>query len=308
MKYFVGAVILTLTILQVMGQGLSGLSGPYLGQDPPENSAEVFAPGIISTGEDEILYGIYCGGNRIVFDRVPDGFTDWENEPVYLVESVNGKWTSPVLTGYTGMQAYRFNSSVKEGEKIVIPRWRTGSSGNIEVIDLYALIRTERGWTEPAILGAPVNSAWFDSWPSLSEVGVLYFFSNRPGGFGKADIYRAVPSNGRYLAVENLGPAINFGEWQHDPCISADGKTLIYSSLNPNSLGEDDLYVSFLMPDNTWASPVNLGPGINSSAADNRPYLTEDGQYLFFTSSRNGSLDIFWAGISSVESHRGKSQ
>lgn len=295
-------------ILSPEGSGAENPSAPYLGQDPPGNSAEVFAPGIISTGEDEILYGIYCGGNRIVFDRVTDGFTDWENEPVYLVEYRNGKWNSPVLTGYTGMQAYQFNSSVKEGGKLVIPRWRTGTSGNIEIIDLYSVIRTARGWTDPENLGFPVNSAGFDSWPSLSEADVLYFFSNRPGGFGKADIYRAVPSNGRYLTVENLGPAINMGEWQHDPCISADGKTLIYSSLNPNTLGADDLYVSFLMSDNTWSSPANLGPGINSSASDNRPYLTADGKYLFFTSSRDGSLDIFWAGISSVEDHRPKSQ
>ena len=43
-----------------------------------------------------------------------------------------------------------------------------------------------------------------------------------------------------------------------------------------------------------WVDPVNLGVNVNSEASENRPYLTPDEKYLFFTSTRNESLDIFW--------------
>jgi len=70
--------------------------------------------------------------------------------------------------------------------------------------------------------------------------------------------------------------------------------------------------VSFRGDDGAWGPPRNLGPEVNSSAEENRPSVTLDGRYFFFTSNRasevelppgmpparsmpgNGSRDIYW--------------
>lgn len=45
-----------------------------------------------------------------------------------------------------------------------------------------------------------------------------------------------------------------------------------------------------------WSPPVNLGPVVNSSAADQHPAISKDGKSLYFTSSRTpnqGGLDLW---------------
>jgi Tol biopolymer transport system component len=49
---------------------------------------------------------------------------------------------------------------------------------------------------------------------------------------------------------------------------------------------------------------VSLGPGINSPGSENRPSVTADGKYLFFTSNRGGNRDIYWVGTERLEGLR----
>lgn len=76
------------------------------------------------------------------------------------------------------------------------------------------------------------------------------------------------------------------------PALSADGKTLVFTSDMPGGYGGFDLWVSYF--DNTWSKPENLGPKINSS--NNEVFPTLQGDQLFFSSNRNGGiggLDIY---------------
>jgi hypothetical protein len=59
-------------------------------------------------------------------------------------------------------------------------------------------------------------------------------------------------------------------------------------------LGEDDLYVTFRTENGSWSDPVHMGGDINSEASENRPYVSPDGKYFFYTSSVRGNRDIYW--------------
>jgi len=68
--------LLSIFLIQISGfsqvetnqdSSYSTLKGPYLGQKPPTEVAEFFAPGIISTNEKEALYGVFNNGSYIVF-------------------------------------------------------------------------------------------------------------------------------------------------------------------------------------------------------------------------------------------------
>jgi hypothetical protein len=75
--------------------------------------------------------------------------------------------------------------------------------------DIWVLEKTNTGWSEPRHLDAPVNTQSQELSPSVTKDGTLYFSSNRQGGKGAADIYRAKLVDGKYTAPENVGEAIN---------------------------------------------------------------------------------------------------
>jgi hypothetical protein len=48
-------------------------------------------------------------------------------------------------------------------------------------------------------------------------------------------------------------------------------------------------------PDDPWSAPVNLGPAVNTSAAETRPSLSQDGKQLLFgrAPGPEGMSDIY---------------
>lgn len=81
-------------------------------------------------------------------------------------------------------------------------------------------------------------------------------------------------------------------------CLANDGKTMIFTLERDDSNEERDLYVSTVLPDNTWTEPKNLGPTINSLADEGMPFLAADGKTLYFGSdgfSGYGAKDIYLA-------------
>jgi Tol biopolymer transport system component len=93
-----------------------------------------------------------------------------------------------------------------DGREIFITSDRSGGVGGL---DLWVATRehTSDLWTTPVNLGAVVNSAADDGSPALSkDGGTLYFFSNRPGGFGGRDIWVTVRTLSRRAVDENVAP------------------------------------------------------------------------------------------------------
>ena len=77
----------------------------------------------------------------------------------------------------------------RDGLEMILSSGRPGGSGSE---DLWVSTRasTLDPWGTPVNLGPVVNSTAFDGAPALSFDGTtLYFFSERPGGFGKRDLY-----------------------------------------------------------------------------------------------------------------------
>jgi Tol biopolymer transport system component len=94
-------------------------------------------------------------------------------------------------------------------------------------------------------LGPTVNSASTEHDPSISSDGLtLFFYSDRPGGYGKGDLYvtmRATTSDPWSMPM-NLGPTINSSSNEGAPSISGDGSTLFFTSKRPGGLGNWDLW------------------------------------------------------------------
>jgi serine/threonine protein kinase/tetratricopeptide (TPR) repeat protein len=138
----------------------------------------------------------------------------------------------------------------------------------------------------------PVIDPAHESIDCLSSDGLeMYIESDRPGGYGEFDLWvlRRSSVNEDWGAPENLGSAINSSKADTVACISADGLTLYFGSNRSGGYGSWDMYMTTrASKKEPWGQPVNMGPKINSPAADNIPWILADGLELYFISWRPG--------------------
>ena len=270
---------------------LPALKGPYLGQKPPGMTPEIFAPGIITT---ELSEGCSGWGNDMeyfIFQRWID-----RKPRMYVMNQIDGVWTSPepvpVLDRY---QAGDFTVA-PDGKTLLFASRifieEIGSEG--EGANIWAAEKTDSGWTEPKHIGPHINTKYHESYPCATANGNLYFFSRRPGGYGTSDLYMSEFVGGVYQAAVNLGPKLNTEHHEWDTYTAPDESYMVYCSTKPGGLGEDDLYVTFRQDDGSWSEPVHMGNAINTEKSENRPYVSPDGKYLFYTSTITGIRDIYW--------------
>src|SRR6185369_9790114 len=98
--------------------------------------------------------------------------------------------------------------------------------------DLFESKKIGEEWTRPQNLGPAINSAAWESQPSLSADGrMLFFVSDRRGGTGNKDIYISYKlDENKWSKAENLGPKINTVYEEISPFIHVNGRTLFYAS------------------------------------------------------------------------------
>jgi hypothetical protein len=278
------------------------LSGPYLGQDPPGETAEVFAPGIVSTDKDQL---------NSVF--TPDGkefyFTNRENRlhTVMVMRQVDGKWTGPEVASFSGEHSSVDMSFSHDGRQVFFgsQRPRPGEDTPRRNWDIWTAERQGDGWSEPRFLGPVINGGDHQVYPTATRDGTLYFQADRETGFGRNDVYRSRFVDGAYTEPENLGPAINTEFGEGDVFIAPDESYLIVSVTGrEDSHGNGDLYISFRQPDGSWSAVKNMGKSVNTDKLEYCPMVSPDGKYLFFTSTRSGNGDIYWMDAKVIEDLR----
>ena len=144
----------------------------------------------------------------------------------------------------------------------------------------------------PVNLGPNFNTSSNDAGATISADGCsLYFGSKRPGGYGDWDNYVATreSTNSEWGPLVNLGPPVNSAYGDCVWSISADGLSLYLASDRPGGYGNYDLWVTTRATTSVpWATPLNLGPTVNSSYWDSDPKISADGLSLYFDSTRPG--------------------
>ncbi|MCQ2286043.1 MAG: OmpA family protein [Bacteroidales bacterium] len=160
--------------------------------------------------------------------------------------------------------------------------------------DLYYSEFRNDEWTEPQSLGEKINlpNSW-ESQPSLSSNGrILFFASDRPGGYGGSDIWFSERnSDGSWRAPKNLGPTINTPGNERSPFLHTDSKTLYFSSSGHSGMGGLDIFYSKLDEKDNWEKPVNIGYPINSENDEVDFFVSLDGETAYFSSNNIDNKD-----------------
>ena len=177
-----------------------------------------------------------------------------------------------------------------DGETLIYTRLVNGQE------DFYVSSRLQDSWIDARPLPGSINTNNNEGYTSVSADGRYIFFSVcNQDGFGSCDIFYSFLKGNAWSRRMNLGDRINSASWDAQPAISADGKTLIFSSARPGGQGGKDLWISYWKNGN-WTLPENMGKTINTPDDEEAPYLHYDGKTLYFSSSGHtgyGQHDIF---------------
>ncbi|SNS58634.1 Outer membrane protein OmpA [Belliella buryatensis] len=184
-----------------------------------------------------------------------------------------------------------------DGNTIIYARGNSTSNKDLPDVHLFASYFRGGGFTQPIWMPVNEDEFWWNSTPAFSPDGnTLYFSSNRPGGQGGTDLYKATKlANGDFGNAVNLGPQINTPGNEMFPRVMPDGKIFFASDGHPG-FGKLDLFVA--EPKEGGGYEIkNLGENVNSPADDFGIFFTRYPQEGFITSNREGGAgddDIYF--------------
>lgn len=303
------------------------LTGDYLGQNLPKDSAVLFAPGIVSTGMADRDIVVYPDGSEIYFCK---NIKNFKFSTIFYTKQLNGVWTKPKVLEFATNPKFKYIEPhiSPDGSKFFF-----ASNMDIEGIDpgimnIWISDRTENGWGEPYSIGAPITTNTDQYFPSVTKDGTLYYTSE--DSTNEEFIFRSKLVNGIYQEPEKLPLQVNGGRARFNAQISPDESFIIVPTFGyPDTYGATDYYIVFRNENDTWSEPINMGNQVNSANGQEwSASISPDGKYLFFMSARvseieiegeinlefydkmhnspqNGLSDIYWISTDFIEDLRG---
>ncbi|MFO1041724.1 MAG: SUMF1/EgtB/PvdO family nonheme iron enzyme [Planctomycetaceae bacterium] len=221
------------------------------------------------------------------------GFEIWESHRSSLNEPFGPPKELPRIVNSIGDDDSPWLSV--DGRELFFASNRPGSNGHR---DLYVCRRSTPAakWEAPVNLGAVINTADNEDCPVLADNGLtLYFSSNRPGGKGGMDVWRAIrPAiDAPFEAPVNLGPIVNSSRDDLNFAPLRDGRSAVLSQ--QDSSQSTVMIVRMNSQDRSFGPLQTLDLGkLNGSVRGVR--LSQDGASLYFHASQPkgaGAFDVW---------------
>lgn len=175
----------------------------------------------------------------------------------------NGNWEEPEdITRQLGGLDRLYTNSVSGDGSLLVLYLNDGDDGN-----LYFSERKGRTWTKIRNFGKPINTIYWESHGFITpEATKLFISSNRPGGFGKLDIWVSEKTNaGTWGEPVNLGDVINTAYDEDAPFFDTDNNALLFSSVGHMGMGKYDLFRSTINNFGNWDRPVSMPFAFNTT-------------------------------------------
>lgn len=154
--------------------------------------------------------------------------------------------------------------------------------------DIWMSIPTSRGdWSKPV----KVNSLSTEGNDVVigfpDPLTILVYHSE--GAFGKG-IHQYIKfgkswNYQRRLSIKDFSPEGSYFSGRLD----ATATLMVLAFQQAAGFGNEDIYISHRIEEGVWSSPINLGKEINSFAQEQGPFISQNQQYLFFSSNKQGA-------------------
>jgi OmpA-OmpF porin, OOP family len=206
--------------------------------------------------------------------------------PVLMSNKINKYFIHayPVLTAdqQTFIFSKRNGPQLTDDEDIVISRKVNGE------------------WSDPISISDKINSEFNEGACTMSADGkVLVFVScNRKDGLGACDLYISYKKGNDWTVPLNMGPTVNSASWDSEPTLSADGRTIYFTSERGGGMGLFDIWITTMDESGNWTKARNLGKPVNTEGKEVSPFIHANGNTLYFSSNKHpgmGGYDIFYS-------------
>ena len=201
--------------------------------------------------------------------------------PILMSKAVNSKHDEylPTITS--------------DGKKLVFTR-KTKRTNE----DIFFSQKQDTSWVKGKPYGSSINSDKNEGMAKFETHGRTFYFAGclREDTEGGCDIYKATMTEEENVEVTRLEGHLNSTGWDSQPSVSCDGTKMFFTSSREDGFGGGDIYMSSVLPDGTWGVAENLGNVINTKGDEEAPFIANDGNSLYFTSTGHpgqGDGDIF---------------
>lgn len=166
-------------------------------------------------------------GNRMIIDH-----------DFMISNRINDGWSEPQLFAKEALSEFEdYYPVITKSGSLYFNSQRGGPGTN----DIFCSKFVNGKYTTAEKLPEPINTKYreFDAFVTADE-SIIIFSSEKPGGFGAADIYISFRTNdGKWTEPKNPGNDINSNKSEYGASISPDGKYFFYTS---NKAGSEDIY------------------------------------------------------------------
>jgi Tol biopolymer transport system component len=188
----------------------------------------------------------------------------------------NNSWSTPKIASFSGVFSEYDPLFSPDGKRLYFSSERAiNKEDSSHKTNIWFVEKTDSNWSEPSYLELEMQGTYYSS---ITKNGDVSF-----NIWDTGDMYKASQTNDGFK-IDTLPAVLNSRNGEGDPFISPAEDYLIFRGYN-NSLGQGDLYISYPV-NGQWTDPENLGEPINSNAHEMCPYVTLDGKYFIFSSSR----------------------
>ena len=195
--------------------------------------------------------------------------------PVYYIRTNMGETINTSSSDY--------NPVISNDESVMI--YMT----SLAFYDAIKFSKKENGeWTEPINITPEIQSDG-DQFVNFVTPDGTELYLNKADNFN-SDIYHSDYIDGVWTKSKPLNKYINTKYYESHACVTADNSSLYFASNRKGGKGGMDIYVSHKDDIGGWGEPLNIGEAINTELNEDHPFITADGDILFFASQGHYSL------------------
>jgi OOP family OmpA-OmpF porin len=213
---------------------------------------------------------------------------------------ISGKYKQHYLSDTVNQFPMQYFPVLTADQQELIFTRRAGFSDNFDE-DLVVCKKDPQGrWLPPKSISKNINSQYNEGTCTISADGRKLIFTSCVGreGFGSCDLFQSIKVGDEWSIPENLGANVNSSEWESQPSLSADGRTLYFVSDRRGGYGRRDIWMSTMNGVGVWSKARNIGKPVNTVYDEYSPFIHANNKTLYFASNGLtgfGGYDLFYA-------------